>query len=128
MENKFKELMSQRSNDELIKMVTDDRERHELAEIEAADIELKNRDLNIFRPKDDFVTSDVDMTKATEPLGTISKALCFILPGIILIMLSDKYKSGGYKRKSKEMKTWTIYGFGFYFGLLLFINSLSWFE
>jgi len=49
MENKFNEVMSQRTDDELIKIITVERERYNPIEIEAAESEIKKRNIDTNR-------------------------------------------------------------------------------
>ena len=46
MENKFNEVMSQRTDEELIKILTVDRERYNPIAIEAAESEIKKRNID----------------------------------------------------------------------------------
>ena len=49
MENKFNEIMSQRTDEELIKIVTVERERYNPITIEAAETEIKKRNIDTNR-------------------------------------------------------------------------------
>jgi len=66
-----------------------------------------------------------DESRANAPLGSGWKILSAMFTGLILIVLSGIFKADGYDRKARELFRWTIYGFCFYFGLILLILVLS---
>jgi hypothetical protein len=42
-----------------------------------------------------------------------------------MLILAGTVKAGGYDRKAKEMRKWTLYGFCFYVGLGLLLSLLT---
>ncbi len=129
MENKFTSSMVQLSDSELLKVVTIARNDYQPEAIEAAEIELKNRNLSVQKTeeviKENEALEQIKMEKANKELGATLKVLSFIFPGIIQILFSRVFKADGYDRKARELIKWTFYGFGFYLGIVILIVILS---
>jgi len=129
MENKFTSSMVQLSDTELLKVVTISRNDYQPEAIEAAEIELKNRNLSVQQTeeaiKENESLEQIKIEKANKELGITLKVLSFIFPGIIQILFSRVFKADGYDRKARELLKWTFYGFGFYLGIVILIVILS---
>jgi hypothetical protein len=128
MENEFDEVMRKRADADLIKIVNGPQDDYQPAALDAAKREFERRNLSeeqITIVKQEIKQEqEIDEAKANTPLGVIPKIIAFILPGIILLMLSGIFKAEGYDRKAKELVKWTLYGLGFYIGLIVIINIL----
>jgi len=122
--------MSERSDSELLKIVNELRNDYQVEAVEAAETELKNRNLNSTQIEEAIKynekTKQITIEKANDKLGTGWKILTFIFPGIIQVIFAVTFKADGYDRKAKELTKWTLYGFGFYFGFAFLIIILSW--
>jgi hypothetical protein len=129
MENKFTSSMVQLSDSELLKVVTIARNDYQPEAIEAAEIELKNRNLSVQKTeeviKENEALEQIKIDKANKELGITLKVLSFIFPGIIQVLFSRVFKADGYDRKARELLKWTFYGFGFYLGIVILIIILS---
>jgi hypothetical protein len=128
MENEFDEVMRKRKDIDLIKILNGPPDDYQPVALEAARREFERRslsDVQITTATQEIIQEqEVDEAKANAPLGAFWKILSFIFPGIILLMLAGIFKADGYKRKSKELVKWTLYGFGFYVGIIVLINVL----
>jgi len=129
MENQFTNVMSQRTDAELLKIVNEHRKDYQPDAVEAAEKELRNRNLNTQQiqeaSKENVIKHKIDSEKANTKLGGGWKTLAFIFPGIILIIFSGIFKADGYERKARELTNWTLYGFGFYIGFVILISILN---
>jgi hypothetical protein len=129
MENNFSNIMADRSDAELLNILTNQRDDYQPEAIQAAEIEYKKRNLsedqiNIAQKEIEIVNEQV-LEKANQKLETIWKAIAFIFPGILLLIFSGTFKADGYDKKAKELIKWTLYGFGFYLGLFILIMILN---
>lgn len=121
--------MSKRTDEALFKIVNGPEDDYQPAAFEAAKKEFAKRNLSIDQltsikqevENDEKINND----KATEPLGSSWKVLTFLFPGIIQIIFSGTFKADGYDRKAKELVRWTIYGIGFYVGLIILLSLLD---
>ncbi len=129
MGNDFSEIMKQRTDAELLKIVNEQRDGYQSEAIEAAEKEIKERNLSIVQidaaKKVNQEKDQIETEKANEKLGKGWKILTFIFPGIIQIIFAGTFKADGYDRKAKELAKWTFYGLGFYFGLVILIILLN---
>jgi hypothetical protein len=129
MGNDFVLVMQSRSDDELIRIVTTDRENYQPIAIEAAEIEFKKRNLPadlIEKVKKETLSQDMEEIKRSiEPLAISWKILTFFFPGIINIIVSEVLHSGGYTRKSAELSRWTVFGLLFYAAIIILLVYLS---
>jgi hypothetical protein len=124
MDNKFIRIMEQRTDSELMEILTKDRDEYQPEALIAAETELERRKLSVgqfetakqeIREKEQSIKD-----KANMPLGIGWKLLTFLVPGIPNFLIARTLKAEGYDRKWKEAWHWTFYGFGFYIGLFLF--------
>lgn len=129
MENKFTSLMVQLSDSELLKVVTIARNDYQPEAIEAAEIELKNRNMSVQQTeeieRENESLEQIKIEKSNKGLGFTLKVLSFFFPGIIPILFSRVFKADGYDRKARELVKCTFYGFGFYLGIVILIVILS---
>jgi hypothetical protein len=129
MENQFTNVMSQRSDADLLKIVNEHRNDYQPEAVIAAENELTNRNLSTQQiqeaSKENEIKHKIDTDKANTKLGSGWKILAFISPGIIYIIFSGVFKADGYDRKARELTQWTLYGFGFYVGFAILISILN---
>jgi hypothetical protein len=129
MDNQFTNVMAQRTDAELLKIVNELRSDYQPDALGAAEKELSKRNLSTLQiqeaSKENQIKHKIDAEKATTKLGGGWKTLAFIFPGIILIIFSGAFKADGYDRKARELTKWTLYGIGFYLGLIVLISILN---
>jgi len=135
MSQDFSEIMSKRSDAELIEIVKKFRDQYQPEAIEAAETELKKRDLTpdkIEAAKQEIKQKEDNIkNKADEPLGIGWKILAFIsvflgiFPVILSFLIASRIKGEGYERKCKEVRLWTFYGIVLFilFGLLIIFTT-----
>ena len=127
MTNEFIDVMTKKSDAELVEILTKYRNDYQPDAIIAAEKEFKKRNLTV----DQVKTAEQEIQqkdkriedKANAPLDTHWRVLACILPGIIHIIIGGSFKADGYDRKFRELVKWSLYGIGFYIGLFLLINS-----
>lgn len=121
--------MAQRSDSELLKIINELRNDYQPEAIEAAEVELISRGLNdeqIQNAKKEIEFQDkITSEKSNIKLGYGWKAFAFIFPGLLLIIFSGTLKADGFDRKARELTGWTLFGFGFYFGLVFLMIIIS---
>jgi hypothetical protein len=129
MDNKFTSTMTQRTVAELLKIVNEQRNDYQPEALEAAELELKNRNLTIERVQEAIQENEtkkqIKTEKANVKLSGGWKVLTFIFPGLIQIIFAGTFKADGYDRKASELTKWTLFGFGFYVGLVILIMILN---
>lgn len=129
MDNKFTSTMTQRTDAELLKIVNEQRNDYQPEALEAAELELKNRNLTIERVQEAIQENEtkkqIKTEKANVKLSGGWKVLTFIFPGLIQIIFAGTFKADGYDRKASELTKWTLFGFGFYVGLVILIMILN---
>jgi hypothetical protein len=129
MENNFSEVMEQRTDAELLKIVNEQRNDYQSQAVEAAEKELAKRNLRADQveeaQKENEIKAQIESDKANKKLGLGWKVLTFIFPGILQIIFAGTFKADGYDKKARELTKWTLYGFGFYFGLVILIMILN---
>lgn len=127
--NEFAGVMSKRTDAELIKILNSAPGDYQPAALDAAKSEFDNRGLSheqITLAEQEIADIQLHVdSKAAEPLRAGWKALCFIIPGIPVLLIAGTLKADGYDRKAKEAFRWTLYGFIFYIGLIIITNILS---
>ena len=124
-ENNFKETMKQRSNAELIEIVTRYKDDYQPAAIEAAQLEIQSRNLSLDElktaEKEAAYKQEEEEKRVAAPLETKWKLLCMFFPGVINFYLAFIFKGEGHDKKFKEVWKWTFIGFGIYIGLFLLL-------
>lgn len=129
MSNPFASVMQEKTNEQLISILSSAEGDYQAAAIEAARTEFDSRNLSetsieeikkVVSEKENIIA-----TKSDEPLDTAWKVLTFIFPGaLVQLYFIAKFRTDGYVRKAKELSRWTLYGFAFYFGLVLLMALL----
>lgn len=134
-QNSFTKAMSQRTDVELYKIVTELKDEYQPEAVIAAQFELEKRNLSDTVISDDkkkefeeeiAYEKQTAQEKAGESLSVIWKILTFIKPGVIQFIISYILRARGYYKKAKELSSWTLYGFAFYIIVvftILFLNK-----
>ena len=129
MNNRFEKIMADCSDSDLLKIVNEQRGDYEQEAVEAAEKELATRNLSteqIFKAEEVNEThKKARIDRANTELGDGWKALTFIFPGLLPLLLAGTLKADGYTRKAKELSKFTLYGFGFYIGILILVMIIS---
>jgi hypothetical protein len=129
MENDFTTIMSQRTDAELLKIVNELRNDYQPDAVRAAELELQKRNLTSEQVQEavheNETKKQIVTEKANAKLSGIWKVLTFIFPGILQVIFAGTFKADGFDRKARELTKWTLYGFGFYFGLVILIVIFS---
>jgi hypothetical protein len=129
MTNEFDEVMARRSDGELIAILNSPEGDYKPAAVEAAQRVFSSRKLSEERIRE--VEADreqqkkLEDMKANEPLLWTYKFLAFIFPGILVLMFAGTFKADGYDRKAKELSRATLYGFGFYIGIVILASLIA---
>ena len=129
--NDFQQIMSEASNEELIKIVTLLRDEYQPEAVATAEAELKKRNL----PQGQFeqirqiteFNKNVEDAKASEPLSGIFKVLCFLFPFVglaAMVFIAMYLKSKGYRKKGNDVAKWTLLGALFYCVLCFILFNL----
>ncbi len=119
--------MQKLSDEDLIKVLTANKEDYQPKAIDAATEEFKKRNLpsgyidNI--AKNLQVERMEENRKANEPLDLILKVATFFFPFVVTFLLSGYYKVNGYDLKANQLSKWTILGFCFYFLVSIIISN-----
>jgi hypothetical protein len=132
MNNEFEEVMSKRTDAELLGIINSLPGDYQPAALLAANSEFKHRNLSneqISLAKDKIKQKqDVDDAKSNEPLSVIVKILTLLFPGLLMVMFSGTFKADGYHRKSKDVLRWTLYGVCFYASFLIIMSLIVYFS
>src|SRR5579872_4059847 len=127
MKNEFEDIMSKRTDAELLQIINSAPGDYQPLALEAANVEFQKRNLSneqISLAKEEIEQKiEINIARSNEPLGVAPKIFASLFPGLLMIMFAGTYKADGYDRKAKEMVRWTIYGVFFYiaFAFLVFI-------
>jgi hypothetical protein len=131
MTNDFDEVMSKRTDAELLKILNSPEGDYQPIALEAAKREFAKRNLSenqVSTAKQEMEENQkIKDKKANVPLWIGWKILTAIFPSILQLFFAGSYRDYGYDRKANELFTWTLYGFGFYaliatvIGLLEFV-------
>jgi hypothetical protein len=131
MNNQFEEVMSKRTDAELLQILNSSNGDYQPTALEAANIEFKKRNLSneqLSLAKDVIKQKqEIDNAKSNEPLGLISKISALLFPGLAMLLYSGLFQADGYDRKAKEIRRWTLYGVCFYVGIIVLVRLLSYF-
>lgn len=129
MGNRFEQVMFNKSDKELFKIVTGAPDDYQPEGFEAAKMEFAKRNLSadlLERLAEEIAQDQLENeNKADEPLWIGWKVFKFIFPGLFQLFFGMTFKSDGYDRKAKEFLSWTIYGYCFYLGLAAVIIILN---
>jgi uncharacterized membrane protein (DUF106 family) len=129
MNSNFEQLMSKKTDAQLLKIVTGNAQEYQAEAFEAAQREFARREISSEKIEVAKAENDKEqeflVNKQNEPLDVIWKILSFAFPGILQLLISGALTSQGYDRKSSELSRWTLYGFGFYISAVLLIVFLA---
>ncbi len=133
MENKFSEVMSKRTDSELIEIVAKFENDYQPDAVKAARIEISKRNLStaqIENAKEEIRINELSQqAKEDESLEIGQKIMFFIFFwGIIPWAIAGTFKANGYSRKYKDAWKFMKYGFlGFicFNGLIFLIAYLT---
>ena len=124
----FENEMKKLDDENLLKVLTIEKDNYQPEALAAAKIEFEKR--GVSEEKINFITQDLnrqkaeDDKKAIEPLDDGLKILTLLFPMIITFFLSGFYKSKGYDRKAAQLGNWTLLGFAFYIVATIIIAVL----
>ncbi|HVS90796.1 MAG TPA: hypothetical protein VHE59_02105 [Mucilaginibacter sp.] len=130
MKNEFEDVMSKRTDAELLQIINSGPGDYQPLALEAANVEFQKR--NLSDEQMSVVNNEIEqkielnIARSNEPLGVVPKIFASLFPGLVMVMFAGTYKADGYDRKAKEMVRWTIYGVLFYiaFVFLMLIITL----
>ena len=132
MNNEFEEVMSQRTDAELLEMLNSSPGDYQPLALEVAKTEFKKRNLskeqmlsaeNVIRRK-----QELEYAQSNEPLSIIGKIFAFIFPRVFSTLLWRTYQADGRERKYKERLRWQLYGICFYIALFLIFFATYYFS
>ena len=122
--------MSERSDAELLLIVSEQRDDYQPEALKAAEEELLKRNLSTEQVLE---AEEVNQEKKriaglrdNEPLEVYWKILTALFPGIFQLVLAGGFRREGYSRKAKDLKRWTLFGFGLYSALLILMIFFIW--
>jgi hypothetical protein len=125
----FTKSMQRATDEELVSILTTDRDEYQEAAIEAAEIELAVRNLSSdvisFAREKSKADKAIKTTKAEAPLDDHWKVLSFFFPGILQLIISGMLVGQGYDRKARELSRWTVIGLCAYVLLFIFIGAFE---
>ncbi len=127
MENKFLEVMSKRTDSELVEIVTKNRADYQAEAIVAAEIEIKKRNLTIEQievAKNEITNKEAKKeAQENEPLTIVQKILFSIFFwGVFPWLIAMRFKADGYTKKYRDAWKFIKYGF---LGLIIFLILLA---
>lgn len=132
MTQNFAEVMTSRSNAELLEIVTKLKEDYQPEAVQAAEAEIEKRNLS----QDQIKAAEVEISenetlninKAHEPLGLRQKILfLFFFWGVLPWAMAGTFKAKGYTKKYKDAWKFMKIGILVFWGiplLLIFVLSL----
>ena len=124
MENEFAIKMKNRSDEELLEIVTRFKNDYQPDAVKAAEEELNNRGLSKERlvevQEKVNIKVEEDESISNKPLGIIQKILFLIFSiGLIPMLIASKYESKGENRKYKDAWLFMKIGLGIYIMIFL---------
>ncbi len=131
MSNQYEAVMLKKNNEQLLKIINSPEGDYHAEAIAAAKAALDGRQLSeaYIKGATQAIATEQEIVdeKASEPTSTLWKGLCFLLPGGLQLGFASTFKADGYHRKARETASWTLYGVGFYLGLILLSRISSWY-
>src|SRR5204863_8960345 len=110
-------MLADRTNKELLDMITLDRESLAPAAVAEAEEEFKKRNISNDELVEMLKAYGLVLPKAGEyeknKLGFFGKAFAFLLPGLLYIFYIGKIRSNIFSRRANDVRLWTTYGIGF---------------
>lgn len=132
MSNQFEQVMSKRTDAELLQIINSEPGHYQRLALEAADIEFKKRNLSdeqlLIAEEVINQKQEIDTAKSNAPLGPAAKFFALLFPGLLMLLFSGNFYADGYYRKSKELRRWTLYGLCAYGGLIVLSLLSSYFS
>lgn len=126
MEFDFTQTMQNETDENLIKIVTIDRDNYQPPAVIAAEAELKKRNIGkeIFEgiKKEHEETRKIEIEKASMPLDNTTKIVAFFIP-IGYRFLARPLRRDGYEQKAADLVKWSLFGMAFYFLVIVILNS-----
>ena len=129
MPNSFEELMSKKSDEQLLKIVAGRPEDYQPEALEAAKKELGKR--NFSAEQFETVTKEAVREKEHEaviaelPLGVGLRMRALIFPFYGVMGLASTFRATGYHRKANEMTRWAMFGIALYATVFILISLLT---
>ena len=127
MQFDFTQTMQNETEENLIKIVTIDRDGYLPDAVIAAEAELAKRNISTeafeATKKDHEETRKIEIEKANAPLDKTTKIVVFFIP-VIYRFLSSAFSNDGYDRKAADVTKWAFIGIGFYLVAILVFNSI----
>jgi hypothetical protein len=126
MENDFLEIMKNKSDSELLEIVTKLKNDYQPAAVVAAEVEIQNRNLSATQLEQAELEIEeklkADIEKENEPLG-IGQKLLFLLFfwGVVPWAMAGTFKANGYIKKYKDAWKFMKIGIAIFFGIPLII-------
>lgn len=122
--------MADKSTSELLEITTRLRNDYQTEAVEAAEVELNNRDLSgkdLEKAREEIFERDNDLQKkADEPLEIAQKVLFFVFFfGVIPWVIAGTFKEKGYDRKYKDAWKAMKMGFVAYIGFFILLIIVS---
>lgn len=130
--NRFKAVMGQKDDVELIRIVTTEKKDYQPEAILAAEEEIKRRNISVSMYQDfsSKVNELIEIQKNSEeikrqlPLQTWIKVVVFLFPAIFFFFIAMGLMMFGYQKRGKELCKWTFFGCLFYFILIIILYHL----
>ena len=115
MASDFTKIMANRSDGELLEIVTKLKDDYQPEAVIAAELEIKNRNLSTEQLENaeiEIKEKEISLAeKENEPLGTGQKILFFIFFwGVIPWVMAGTFKANGYLKKYKDAWKFMKYG------------------
>ena len=124
-QNEFTKSMQRATDAELLDIVTVSRNDYQPEAIEAAEAELKVRNLSAteIERAEKIVKAKAEAIEARKdlPLQTRWKVLAFLFPAFGHWFIGYKLKEEGYTTRGKELWRFTLLGLGFYVILIIIV-------
>jgi len=120
----FTEVMNKKSDSELLEIVTKLKDDYQPEAVEAAEEEIKNRNLSeekIEEAENEIIEKEIKIKdKENEPLETIQRIIFFMFFwGIIPWIMASTFKNNGYLKKYKDAWKFMKYGFLIFVGIII---------
>ena len=131
--NKFSVVMSEKVDMELVRIVTSERADYQPEAVIAAEEELKRRNItpSMYQDYTKEVEKLIEVEKEKEvekqrlPLSAWVKAIAFLFPFPLLLIIGLALILFGYQTCGKGLCKWTLLGWLFYFILLMFCEIFN---
>ena len=127
MGNDFTEVMNKKSDSELLEIVTKLKDDYQPEAVEAANEEIKNRNLSDEKikhaEKEIIEKKTKQKDKENEPLETVQRIMFFIFCwGVIPWLIASTFKNNGFLKKYKDAWRFMKYGFWAYVAFMAIVQ------